>query len=79
MPTIWATDLTYIPMEAWIRLSGCDPRLGPPARCWRIGFRHDDPGLLRGSAGEAIVKFGTPEIFNTDQGSQFLSTDFAGA
>jgi putative transposase len=28
---------------------------------------------------EALVRYGTPEIFNTDQGSQFTSADFTGA
>ena len=27
---------------------------------------------------EALSKYGTPEIFNTDQGSQFTSSDFTG-
>jgi len=27
---------------------------------------------------EALIKYGKPEIFNTDQGSQFTSTDFTG-
>ncbi|MCC7001289.1 MAG: transposase family protein [Gemmatimonadaceae bacterium] len=27
---------------------------------------------------EAIARYGRPEIFNTDQGSQFTSADFAG-
>jgi len=28
---------------------------------------------------EVLAKFGRPEIFNTDQGSQFTSTAFTGA
>ena len=34
--------------------------------------------LTRRAVEEAIAKFGRPEIFNTDQGSQFTSADFVG-
>lgn len=37
---------------------------------------HDGCGLLRGGLEEALARFGRPEIFNTDQGSQFTSLAF---
>ena len=38
-----------------------------------------DVGLCVEALKEALSGFGTPEIFNTDQGSQFTSFDFATA
>ncbi len=35
-----------------------------------------DPAFCVEALGEALAYYGTPEIFNSDQGSQFTSTDF---
>ena len=40
---------------------------------WRVRF------LCRGAASEALSRYGRPEIFNTDQGSQFTSEEFTEA
>lgn len=37
-----------------------------------------DPSFCVEALEEAIAKFGVPEIFNSDQGSQFTSDDFIG-
>ena len=37
-----------------------------------------DVSFCRDALEEALVRFGTPEIFNTDQGSQFTSAAFTG-
>jgi len=39
---------------------------------------HDDVSLCVSALEEALARFGRPEIFNTDQGSQFTSAVFTG-
>jgi putative transposase len=41
-------------------------------------IQHPEYQLLCGTLEEALEKHGVPEIFNTDQGSQFTSEDFTG-
>ena len=41
-------------------------------------FQYAEHGLLHRRLEEAIARYGTPEIFNTDQGSQFTSAEFTG-
>ena len=55
---------------------GRDHRLGHPAGPGPPGLDQPDHRLLRRSLEEAIAKYGRPEIFNTDQGSQFTSQQF---
>ena len=57
----------------------CHRRLGQPARSRAPDLDHDGHGLLPGSAERGHRQYGTPEIFNTDQGSQFTSLEFTGA
>ena len=72
---VWSTDLTYLPMAHGFLYGGhfgyCEPQ--------SVGLavvEHDDSALLcRGTRGRH-GQFGTPEIFNTDQGSQFTSEDW---
>ena len=42
---------------------------------WRISITLEADFCIE-AVEEALAKHGTPEIFNTDQGSQFTSTDF---
>lgn len=44
---------------------------------WRISTTMDTRFCVE-ALNEALEKYGTPEIFNTDQGSQFTSTEFTG-
>lgn len=44
---------------------------------WRLSNTMDTSFCLEALA-EAVIKYGTPEIFNTDQGSQYTSTEFIG-
>jgi putative transposase len=41
-------------------------------------FDHDGGGFCIDAVEEALAKYGRPEIFNTDQGSQFTSAAFTG-
>ncbi|MEB0060409.1 DDE-type integrase/transposase/recombinase, partial [Variovorax sp. LG9.2] len=44
---------------------------------WRVSISMDTEFCIE-AVEEAIMKHGTPEIFNTDQGSQFTSSAFNG-
>lgn len=44
---------------------------------WRLS-NSIDAGFCVDALEEALARYGAPEIFNTDQGSQFTSTDFTG-
>lgn len=49
-------------------------RQDPGGTCLRIRHTsHHDQHLEAGTGQEALARYGTPEIFNTDQGSQFTS------
>jgi hypothetical protein len=50
------------------------PLLGGRPGLGLAAVQHPDHGLLPGRPGGAIRAHGTPEILNTDQGSQFTST-----
>ena len=54
-------------------LSGGDHRLGQPGGLGVAAVEHHRCALLRGALEEALVRFGKPEIFNTDQGAQFTA------
>jgi hypothetical protein len=45
---------------------------------WRLSNTMDVSFYLDALEEEALARFGTPEIFNTDQGSQFTSSAFTG-
>ena len=76
---VWAMDMTYIPDGARLRLSRRRHRLVQPAGSVLAVVDHD--GGRRSASRrfeEALARHGKPEIFNTDQGSQFTSTAFTG-
>jgi putative transposase len=73
---VWATDITYIPMrQGFLYLVAIIDWATRRVLSWRLsntltaGFGVD---ALR----EALARFGKPEIFNSDQGSQFTSEEF---
>lgn len=72
----WASDITYIPMAKGFC---CLVAIMDPASrkilSWRVSNTLDTSSASRHST-SAIEKYGKPEIFNTDQGSQFTSDDF---
>ena len=72
-------DGHHLPSDgAWLRLSRRRRRRVQPAGPVASPVDHDGGGVLRRGAREALAKHGKPEIFNTDQGSQFTSIDFTG-
>ena len=76
---VWCADITYIPIGRgflylvalmdWARRAGLS---------WRLSNTMDASFCVEARE-EALAKYGKPEIFNTDQGSQFTGMDFTGA
>jgi putative transposase len=82
---VWACDITYVP------ILGSSPRTtgffylvaimdwaSRAVLSWRLSNTMDTSFCLE-ALEEALARFGKPEIFNTDQGSQFTSQAFTGA
>jgi putative transposase len=75
---VWAADITYIPMaRGFCYLVAIMDWVSRKVLAWRLSNTLD-ASFCTEALEEAIMKFGTPEIFNTDQGSQFTSDDFIG-
>lgn len=75
---VWATDITYIPMyKGFAYLVAIMDWASRRTLAWRLSNTMDTSFCVE-ALEEAIEKFGTPEIFNTDQGSQFTSEAFTG-
>ena len=73
---VWATDITYIPMaRGFIYLVAIIDWASRRVLAWRTSNTLTTDFCVE-ALQEAITKFGTPEIFNTDQGSQFTSLEF---
>ncbi len=74
----WATDITYIPMRrGFVYLIAVIDWYSRRVLSWRLSNTLTTDFCLE-TVSEAIARFGKPEIFNTDQGSQFTSSDFTG-
>ena len=75
---VWCSDITYIPLaKGFIYLVAIMDWHSRAVLAWRISNTlHAD--FCVDALEEALRRFGKPEIFNTDQGSQFTSTDFTG-
>lgn len=73
---VWATDITYIPMKrGFIYLIAVMDWYSRRVLSWKLSNTLTTDFCVE-AVEEAITKYGTPEIFNTDQGSQFTSTAF---
>lgn len=73
---VWAMDITYIPMrKGFVYLSAVMDWYSRKVLSWRVSNSLDAQFCLE-AVQEAIAKYGKPEIFNTDQGSQFTSEGF---
>jgi len=76
---VWATDITYIPMaRGFLYLVAILDWYSRKVLSWRLSISMDSAFCLD-ALNEAIQTYGAPEIFNTDQGSQFTSEEFTGA
>ena len=75
---VWAADITYIPMaRGFGYLVAIMDWATRKVLTWRISNTLS-PSFCVEALEEAIARYGIPEIFNTDQGSQFTSEDFTG-
>jgi putative transposase len=76
--TAWVSDITYIPMaKGFCYLVAVMDLASRKVLSWRVSNTLDTSFCIE-ALEEAIRIYGTPEIFNTDQGSQFTSDDFTG-
>ena len=75
---VWCTDLTYIPMRrGFLYLVAVMDWATRKVLSWRVSNTMD-AGFCVDALQEALARFGRPEIFNSDQGSQFTSPRFTG-
>ena len=75
---VWATDITYVPMaRGFVYLVAIVDWFSRRVLAWRVSITLEADFCIEAME-EALARFGKPEIFNTDQGSQFTSTDFTG-
>lgn len=73
---VWATDITYIPMKrGFVYLVAILDWATRKVLAHRVSISMTTDFCIE-ALEEAIARYGTPEIFNTDQGSQFTSADF---
>lgn len=73
---VWVADITYIPMRrGFAYLIVVLDWYSRRVLAWRLSNTLTTDFCLEGVE-EAIARFGRPEIFNTDQGSQFTSAEF---
>ncbi|MCK5914402.1 MAG: IS3 family transposase, partial [Desulfuromusa sp.] len=73
---VWCTDITYIPMRrGFLYLVAIMDWASRKVLSWRLSNTMDTDFCIE-ALEEAIENYGTPEIFNTDQGSQFTSHAF---
>ena len=75
---VWATDLTYIPMRrGFVYLVAIVDWATRRVLSHRVSISMTADFCVE-ALNEAIEKYGAPEIFNSDQGSQFTSEEFTG-
>jgi putative transposase len=73
---VWAMDITYIPMaRGFVYLTAVVDWFSRRVLAWRLSISMAVDFCIE-AVEEALAKHGKPEIFNTDQGSQFTSIDF---
>ncbi len=75
---VWATDITYIPMRrGFMYLVAVMDWHTRKVLSWRVSNTLESDFCIA-AVEEAILKYGKPQIFNTDQGAQFTSRAFTG-
>lgn len=75
---VWAMDITYIPMQrGFVYLAAVLDWATRRVLSWRLSISMTADFCVE-AVEEAIARYGAPELFNTDQGSQFTGADFIG-
>jgi putative transposase len=73
---VWASDITYLPMaKGFVYLVAILDLYSRKVMAWRTCNTLTSDFCVE-ALEEALTRFGSPEIFNTDQGSQFTATAF---
>lgn len=73
---VWSTDITYLPvLKGHFYLVAIMDWFSRKVLSWRIS-NSLEVGFCLAALEEAMAKYGRPEIFNTDQGSQFTCRAF---
>ena len=73
---VWATDITYIPMaRGFVYLIAIVDWFSRRVLAWRLSITLTTDFCIE-ALEEALARFGKPDIFNTDQASQFTSIAF---
>ena len=76
---VWCADITYIPVRrGFLYLVAIMDWATRHVLAWRLSNTMDASFCVEALA-EALGRYGRPEIFNADQGSQFTGRDFTGA
>ena len=76
---VWCADITYIPVRrGFLYLVAIMDWATRHVLAWRLSNTMD-AGFCVEALKEAMARYGRPEIFNTDQGSQFTSFEFTGS
>ena len=76
---VWCADISYIPMRrGFLYLVAIMDWASRKVLSWRLSNTMDADFCVA-ALEEALARYGKPEIFNTDQGSQFTSDDFTDA
>ena len=75
---VWAMDITYIPMaRGYVYLAVVLDWASRRVLAWRVSITMEAAFCVE-TLQDALEKYGKPEIFNTDQGSQFTGAAFTG-
>src|SRR5271157_3896161 len=75
---VWAADITYIPIgRGFLYLVAVIDWASRAVLSWRLSNTMD-ASFCVAALEEALARYGKPEIFNTDQGSQFTGSAFTG-
>ncbi len=75
---VWAMDITYVPLaRGFVYLAAVIDWFSRKVLAWRLSITLSADFCIE-ALDEALARHGRPEIFNTDQGSQFTSVDFTG-
>ncbi len=73
---VWTSDITYVPMaRGFVYLVAIVDWFSRKVLAWRLSITLSADFCVE-AIEEALARNGKPEIFNTDQGSQFTSADF---
>jgi len=73
---VWAMDITYIPMaRGFVYLAAVLDWASRRVLSWRVSITMEAAFCVE-TLQDALAKHGQPEIFNTDQGSQFTGAAF---